>query len=191
MGNLYKLLNGQTIHIDAHNHGGGEISNFNDDSQDVHIHKTFRRNEFTKKGHIDIRIPLKESGKLFISPNAPDYIKREIQNILGSKKNRNDFLEKVYKELQDNWKWDNNETNRRKIAEKIASVFDLKLTPCMYTQYLSANRIQCIYIMTREEHSRYDKIYRFIADSKEGFLIGETTSKYALYTGGIEINKVR
>lgn len=56
MHGLEKLVKKQIIRIDNHKWGGGVVNDFNDSSQDVHLHKVFKFNR--KKGECSIRIPL-------------------------------------------------------------------------------------------------------------------------------------
>ncbi|MCM1034910.1 MAG: hypothetical protein NC038_00170 [Paludibacter sp.] len=81
MHGLEKLVKKQIIRIDNHKWGGGVVNDFNDSSQDVHLHKVFKFNR--KKGECSIRIPLNNNQDVSVIGDIPICIQKEIQDVLG------------------------------------------------------------------------------------------------------------
>ena len=170
MGNLGKLIKGQTIRIDAHKQGCGEQNDFNDQRQDVHIHKYFKEGD-KKYGKTGIRIPLNHDNPVSISDKVPRKIKNEIEDVLNSQENREEFLDSVYNNLRENWKWDDNEANRNDIAGRIAGAFEMKLLLFSH-QPISTRRVY-ILIPNSIEGSADMQVSYFVAVKDKGFEIGQ------------------
>lgn len=122
---LKPLIIGQSIRIDNHQRGV-ELS-FSS-SSDVHIHKTRKKDSI--KENYDIRIPLNHIIEPTVTVDGrpilkvPKDIIKEVKSVLTDKVKRTEFLEGVYRELQ-NFKWKRNAQSEIEIATRIMAVFGL------------------------------------------------------------------
>lgn len=189
MKKIKELIKGQVIRIDNHNRGTSKENDINDKTQDVHIHKYFYRNKSKKKKYsVEIRIPLNHQNSVELSNEIPKQIYDEIIDVLNSEEERSKFLDGVYKELRDNWKWTDTQEKRTEIASKVASAFGLKLSPQISIHYETGVCKTMIFLMIplNADKANKEDVYRLVADKDKGFEIGQTTHKYAFYVGGVK-----
>lgn len=171
MTKIKSIIQNQTIRIDNHLKGSGIENNINDITQDVHIHKYCNIDDKRKK--VIIKIPLNAQKNIEISANAPHKIIKEITDILSKNpKNRETFLTDIYKSLKTDWKWEDTQENRDKIAERIAHAFGLEILPYKSVNFETTNCIRVTYFLQDIEDRT--RLYRMIFDKIRGFYIGET-----------------
>jgi len=95
---LKKLINNQTIDIDDHHWGSGEIKNWDDSSKDVHIHKRTERKIEGKHRKVDIRVPINSNNAIKITsdlknlPEIPRTLKKEITEAFENQTIRENFI---------------------------------------------------------------------------------------------------
>lgn len=172
MNKLKPLIKNQTIRIDNHSRGCNLPNDFNDERQDVHIHKEFNKIE-GKRNKICIKIPLNTEKQVEISSYAPTYIIKEIREVLNDKKNRDSFLNDVYGSLKNDWKWDATPENQGEIATRIANAFGLNIVS--EVRLLPFSRLtEVIYFMQDEERK---ELFKMRITKNNGFCIQEVDSK--------------
>jgi len=84
------LIQGQTIMIDTHQRGCGIPNNWDDKSQDVHLHKRPKNSQYTYNIRVSLNhdVSVKESHGLDVPPK----IKKEVQRAFADTKKREKFV---------------------------------------------------------------------------------------------------
>ncbi len=115
---LRGLLDGQTIRIDNHHIG---VQNVWDDRYDIHLHKKINNGNIC----YDIKIRLKYEQDENALGVLPARIRNEVKKAASDSERLKNFYMNVYKYLTDNYGWDGNEEEERKIINNIATAFDI------------------------------------------------------------------
>ena len=189
MKKLQRIIHGQTIRIDNHLLGCGIPQNFNDQKQDVHIHKEYTDKD-KKKMDAVIRIPLNSKKKVSFSEKVSNQIISEIRDVLDNPINREKFLNEVYDELSKNWQWESTDEAKDAIAGKIANAFSLRLSTTKNICYKD-NKIHQITYFLKDQDNIDKKLYKMLFNYNKGFSIGEVNVKYGryIYTPSVKFEK--
>ena len=117
---MKSILENQTIRIDNHLRGGVPID-WDDPSQDIHLHKS--QNSDKKQLRYEIRIPLNTEREITINGDSepvPSKLKKEIEKAFEDHSKKQHFIDEL-KEALRSYNW--NEKDAPKIARKISIVF--------------------------------------------------------------------
>ena len=132
---LKPLINKQTIIIDDHKRGVGEVKNWDDPAADIHIDKTTKYPIDGKKQAVRIRIPINsnrpirvETAKVKKQSEVPNQLKREIIKAFSNRNTRGRFIADVLDILKDFESKSSNEDKARETLEKLSGHFDLEWT---------------------------------------------------------------
>lgn len=155
------ILKNQTIRIDNHQRGGVPMR-WDDESQDIHLHKS--QNSDKKQQQYEIRIPLNSNRKITINNEAkpiPSKIKKEINKAFKSPSKKSKFINALKGALKD-CKW--NEKDAPEVAKKIALVFGFS-----EEELINENSPFCLRLINQTQ-SKYQV---FVNNKKEFIIIGE------------------
>ena len=158
---MKSILKNQTIRIDNHQRGGVP-DNWDDPSQDIHLHKS--QNSDKKQLRYEIRIPLNTRREITINGNSepvPSKLKKEIDKSLGNQSKKQHFIDEL-KEALRNYNW--NEDDAPEIARKISIVFGFNSD-----ELLNTDSPYCLRLIST--HS--SKYQIFVNIRKQFLIIGE------------------
>lgn len=125
---LTPLIQRQRIRIDAHRRGTGQPNDFNDRTSDIHIHKEAYRDPNKYIIRISLQFPYNVSVQCENPLNGvPNYIVREIQDVLKNKNTRDQLYHEVFEELQ-KYQWTWNREDAKGIIKRITKAFGLNFT---------------------------------------------------------------
>ncbi len=106
--NLGSLIDKQTIKIDDHKWGAGEIKEWDLNSIDIHIEKKTHAKLKGRNDEVLIKIPINSDKKLTIKnkrnqlvDRVPRYLEKEIREAFEDKKNRQNFIYDLISVLTD------------------------------------------------------------------------------------------
>lgn len=133
---LKQLIKNQTIIIDDHKRGSGEIKNWDNTSTDIHIDKkTNFPIEGKKQQEVRIRIPINSDRSIQIEAKGnkkiteiPKRLRREIQQAFENKKSRERFMADVIETLQNYDTILSSEQRVEQVLRNISRHFDLEWT---------------------------------------------------------------
>lgn len=179
---LQTLLDGQTVIIDDHRRGSGEIKDWDDSSADIHIHKETKFQMDGKKQNVTIKVPLNSDTPISITSRKtkgskqkhseiPSKLHKEIKKAFKNKTKRKNFIEDVFDTLKDFGSILSNEKEASKVLKRISNHFDLKWTEKKIATYANDLLIQYTQIYTNEDDKKYH-----ITIGQENIKISDTTS---------------
>lgn len=130
---LKNLIKDQIIIIDDHKRGTGEIKNFDNPENDIHIDKETNFPINGKRQKLKIRIPINSDRPIKVESkrktiNIPSKLNREIKNAFKDKKIRESFIKDILKILKNYKSVLSTEENVIKVLEKLSNHFDLNWT---------------------------------------------------------------
>ena len=128
---LKNLIKKQTIIIDDHKRGTGEIKNFDNPENDVHIDKETNFPINGRKQRVKIRIPINSDKPIKIESNRqkisiPKSLDKEIRMAFENQKIRDAFISDVLKTLENYETALNSEEQAIVILKRLSKHFDLK-----------------------------------------------------------------
>lgn len=172
---LKGIINKQTIIIDDHKRGSGEIKNWDDPTADVHIDKTTNYPVDGEKQNIRIKVPINsnrpieiKNGKRKKLNDIPRILKREIRDAFENKEKRESFVKDIINHIKEFDTILENEDRAKQVLENISKHFDLEWNDEKIATY--SNDILELYTQnyTDDKGSQY-----FITVDKEKIKIGE------------------
>ncbi|MDP5201388.1 hypothetical protein [Flavobacterium sp. DG2-3] len=128
---LKNLIKNQTIIIDDHKRGTGEIKNFDNPENDVHIDKETNFLVDGKRQKVKIRIPINSDNPIKIESKRqripiPRILDKEIRSAFENQKIRDAFISDVLKTLENYETALNSEEQAIVILKRLSKHFDLK-----------------------------------------------------------------
>jgi hypothetical protein len=173
---IKRLIDRQTIIIDDHKRGSGEVKNWDDKSVDVHIDKTTNFPIEGVRQHVRIKIPINsdrpikiENAKKQQLNEIPNQLRREINRAFNNKKVRESFIRDILEHIQNFDTILNNEDRARQVLSNISKHFELNWTNEKIATYL--NNVLSIYT---EKYTDNRGQHFFITIDKEKIKIGES-----------------
>lgn len=142
---LKKLIENQTITIDDHKRGTGEIKDWNDLSSDVHIDKSTHFRIEGKRQKVRIKIPINSDQPIKIEnfknskkiKEIPKQLFNEIKDALGDKTLRDRFTNDLVDTLKNFGSLLENEKRVRQTLERLSKHFDLNWTKKKIPVYIN------------------------------------------------------
>lgn len=132
---LKELIKNQTIIIDDHKRGIGEVKNWDDKSVDVHIDKTTNFPWNGKRQNIRIKIPINSDRPIKIENarkkelyDIPSKLKREIQKAFENKQKRELFINDIVENIKSFDTILSSEEVVQQVLNNISKHFELKWT---------------------------------------------------------------
>ncbi len=132
---LKGLIDNQTIIIDDHKRGNGEVKDWDDKSIDVHIDKTTNYPLNGQRQNVRIRIPINtdrdvriENGRNQRINEIPNQLRKEIRKAFENKNTRERFISDLVNILKDFETVLNSEDRVSQILKRLSQHFDLKWT---------------------------------------------------------------
>ena len=180
---LKPLIQGQTIIIDDHRRGNGEVKDWDDHTADIHIDKSTHYKVNGKRRNIRIKIPINSDqpikvetkGKGKALEKIPSGLLREIQSAFSNREIRDEFITDVLKTLKTFDSTLDSIRKAKQVIERLAAHFDLK-----WTEESNSSK-------DGDQLMRYVQIYRddagnrfFISLDLERIKIGELDQLYRL-----------
>jgi hypothetical protein len=138
---LKKLIENQTIQIDDHKRGVGEIKDWDNTEVDVHIDKWTDYKILGKKQSVRIKIPINSERPIKLTDlrerqvEIPRRLEREIKEAFENRKIRESFMADVVNILKNFNTILDSEIQVRTILERLSRHFDLKWTKEKITEY--------------------------------------------------------
>lgn len=177
---LKALIKNQTIIIDDHKRGAGEVKDWDDPSADVHIDKSTNFPVDGKRQKLRIKIPINSNRELTIE-NArggklntiPKQLRREIERAFENQKTRESFISEVVNILKDFPTILSNEDRVRQILNNLSKHFGLQWTEEKITDYSKGVLRVYTEIYTDTEGDEYS-----ITVDKEKIKIGQNNNSY-------------
>ena len=179
---LKNLIEDQIIIIDDHKRGTGEIKDFDNLENDVHIDKETNYKIEGKRQKIKIRVPVNSDNPIKVKSKnkkgeIPNGLNKEIKEAFEDKKTREAFIKDVLETLANYDSLLNSEEKATKVLERLSKHFDLKWDNetikkyrddvlQTYTQYFVDNRNRRFFIkldkqrITIAENTGYAKQFK-------------------------------
>lgn len=158
---MKSILENQTIRIDNHLRGGVPID-WDDPSQDIHLHKS--QNSDKKQLRYEIRIPLNTEREITINGDSepvPSKLKKEIEKAFEDHSKKQHFIDELEEALRSyNW----NEKDAPKIARKISIVFGFNAD-----ELINTGSPYCLRLISAHRN----KYQVFVNARKQFLIIGE------------------
>ena len=128
---LKKLIENQIIIIDDHKRGAGEVKNFDNLKDDVHIDKITNYKIDGKRQRVKIRVPINSENPLKVESKSkkiiiPSNLKKEIQQAFENKLVREAFINDIVEILANYDSILTSEEKTTKVLERLSKHFDLK-----------------------------------------------------------------
>lgn len=158
---MKSILENQTIRIDNHLRGGTPID-WDDPSQDIHLHKS--QNSDKKQLRYEIRIPLNTGREVTINGNSepvPSKLKKEIEKAFEDHSKKQHFIDEL-KEALRSYNW--NEKDAPEIARKISIVFGFNAD-----ELINTDSPYCLRLISAHRN----KYQVFVNARKQFLIIGE------------------
>lgn len=139
---LKSLIDKQEIDIDDHKRGASEIKDWDDKSNDIHIHKNTYFPINGKKQKVVIRIPINTNNQIKITNrnsklgNIPLKLKKEIKQAFEDDKIRDEFITDLIKILRNFSSILTNEQKARDTLEILSKHFGLNWSGEKIASYL-------------------------------------------------------
>jgi len=170
---LKNLIADQTIIIDDHKRGTGEIKDFDLSENDVHIDKETNFPIDGKRQKLKIRIPINSDKPIKIENKRgqipiPSQLNKEIKRAFENEKVRNDFIRDVLETLMNYQSALNSEEKAVKILERLSKHFDLNWNEEIVTKYKDQVLLAYTQFYTDERKRRF-----FIKLDRDKITIGE------------------
>jgi hypothetical protein len=175
---LKQLIENQTLIIDDHKKGSGEVKNWDEKSIDIHIDKLTHYKIEGKRQQIRIKIPLNSERPIKIENSNKKQLDRiprqlisEIKTAFENKHKRESFIKDIVNHIRNYSSILENEQKIRQVLSNISKHFDLKWTNEKIATYTKDTLVLYTETFTDNEGKNY-----FITASEEDIKIGETTS---------------
>ncbi|RZK39894.1 MAG: hypothetical protein EOO90_17110 [Pedobacter sp.] len=170
---LKNLIADQTIIIDDHKRGAGEIKDFDLSENDVHIDKETNFPIGGKRQKLKIRIPINSDKPIKIENKRgqipiPSQLNREIKKAFENEKTRNAFIGDVLETLINYQSVLNSEEKAVKILERLSKHFNLKWGEEVIRKYKDEVLMTYTQFYTDENQRRF-----FIKLDRDKITIGE------------------
>ncbi|WP_415327701.1 hypothetical protein [Chryseobacterium sp. MMS23-Vi53] len=170
---LKNLINDQTIIIDDHKRGSGEVKDFDKTENDVHIDKETNFPVDGKRQKLKLRIPINSDNPIKIENKkktieVPNKLRKEIKKAFENKEIRDKFIRDVLEILSNYKSVLNSEEKAKMVLKRLSKHFDLKWSDETIKKY--TNDILLVYTQFYVDDSgrRY-----FIKLDKDKITIGE------------------
>jgi hypothetical protein len=158
---LKGLIKNQTIIIDDHKRGNGEIKNWDDPGLDVHIDKTTNYPVNGKRQDVRIRIPINSNREIRIENSksrqdeVPRQLLREIRNAFENTDTRERFISEIIEILLNFKTLLQSEERVEQILSNLSRHFDLEWTQEKIATY--TNNILEVYtqIYTDDKNNQF------------------------------------
>lgn len=169
---LKNLLPNQEIQID--NHCGGKTFDFQDKSQDIHIHKKKIRKNKGKEECIHFRIPLQRNYGEIDDNEKNNSLYQEVKQVLDNKEDFEEFA----KELKDILKHDlmANGRQARQVINRLRKYFGLSFKGTTTVKKTVGNKLS-MYAMRLPDEINDSQFYYFII-TKDFIKIGDDSMNY-------------
>ncbi|NGM72763.1 hypothetical protein [Sphingobacterium sp. SGL-16] len=172
---LESLIQGQVIIIDDHKRGAGEVKNFDNQQNDVHIDKETNFPINGKRQKLKIRIPINSDKPIKVENkrkeiDIPSQLNREIKKAFENKKTRENFIRDVLETLKNYESNLNSEEKAIKVLERLSKHFNMEWDEETIKQYRDDVLLAYTQFYTDEEGRRF-----FIKLDKEKMTIGENS----------------
>jgi len=188
---LKKLINNQTIDIDDHHWGSGEIKNLDDSSKDVHIHKRTQYKVEGKYRKVDIRVPISSDNEIKITSDLqnltkiPRKLEKEITEAFKSQIIRKNFIKDLVVILEN---YESNLDSLEKANEalkRISKHFSLNWTNKEIVKYIGESIEEIEKILIDDKNHEY-----YISMNNKRIRIGDidTDLKKELSEKGFNFN---
>lgn len=170
---LNNLIEDQIIMIDDHKRGTGEIKNFDNPENDVHIDKETNFPINGKRQKVKIRVPVNSDNPIKIESKKkkiaiPSKLSREIRKAFEDKQTREDFIKDVLETLKNYESTLNSEEKAIKVLERLSKHFDLNWDSDTIKKYRDDVLLGYTQFYTDNQGRRF-----FIKLDKEKITIGE------------------
>jgi len=180
---LKPLIQGQTIIIDDHRRGNGEVKKWDDRTADIHIDKSTHYKVNGKRRNVRIRIPINSDQPIKVEAKGkgkgieeiPRELLREIKSAFSNRVIRDEFIADVLKTLKT---FDSNLDSTKKakqVIQRLAAHFDLKWTEESNSTKDGDQLMRYIQIYKNDTGNRF-----FISLDPERIKIGELDELYRL-----------
>ncbi|HFU76163.1 MAG TPA: hypothetical protein ENK66_07950 [Arcobacter sp.] len=131
---LQKLIDNQTIMIDDHHWGAGEIKDWNDSTKDIHIDKKTQYKIDGKIQEVRIRLPINSNIKIKITTKSekflevPRKLNREIKRAFEDRLIRDSFIQDLILTLENYSSNFDSLDNTKDALKRISNQFGLNWT---------------------------------------------------------------
>lgn len=127
---LKNLIQDQIIIIDDHKRGSGEIKNFDNQQNDIHIDKQTNYPINGKIQKLKIRIPINSDKPIKVENkrkeiDIPSRLNKEIKEAFENKKTRESFIKDILETLKNYESTLNSEEKAIKVLERLSKHFNL------------------------------------------------------------------
>jgi hypothetical protein len=134
--NLKKLINNQTISVDDHKWGNGEIKEWDLESTDIHLEKKTKTRIDGEYRTVTIKVPLNSDRPIKIEnkekheslEDVPRRLKKEIKAAFANETKRENFIKDLILVLKDFHSILGTMSNARQALLRIAKHFEIDLT---------------------------------------------------------------
>lgn len=172
---LESLIHDQIIIIDDHKRGTGEIKNFDNQQNDVHIDKETSYPINGKRQKLKIRIPINSDKPIKVENkrkeiDIPSQLNKEIRKAFENKKTRESFIKDVLETLRHYESTLNSEEKAIKVLERLSKHFNLDWDEETIKRYRDDVLLAYTQFYTDEKGRRF-----FIKLDKEKITIGENS----------------
>ncbi len=138
------LITNQTIIIDDHKRGSGEVKNWDNKTAEIHIDKITEYPIEGKKQKVRIRVPLNsnqevriENGRKNQLKEIPGKLKKEIITAFKDKETRENFIKDVIETLKDYATVLSSEVRAREVLKRLSQHFGLEWTNEIIATYVN------------------------------------------------------
>ncbi|MBK9733134.1 MAG: hypothetical protein IPO83_17920 [Chitinophagaceae bacterium] len=172
---LKKLIDKQTIIIDDHKRGNGEVKNWDNPSIDIHIDKKTNYRLNGKQQEVRIRLPINSDRPLRIEGkgrkqlnDVPGQLRREIQQAFENKDTRESFVTDVVETLKNYDTILNSEQRVEQVLKNLSRHFNLQWTD----EKIATYRNEVLELYTRNYTDQTGRQFFITVDNKK-IKIGE------------------
>lgn len=172
---IKNLISNQIIIIDDHKRGTGEIKDFDNPKNDVHIDKETNYPIGGRRQKLKIRIPINSDKPIKIENrkkqiDIPGQLKREIKKAFEDRKTREGFIFDILKTLENFKSSLDSEEKVLSIISRLARHFDLNWDENIITKYSQDILLSYTQFFTDAKGNDF-----FIKVDKERITIGENS----------------
>lgn len=160
---LKNLLPNQEIHID--NHCNGKAFDFQDNNQNIHIHKR----KHNGKGEIDFRIPLQNNYGKIDDKEKGNSLYQEVKQVLDNKEEFEEFAKELKDILKQNLMA--NGKQARQVINRLRKYFGLSFKGSTTVKKTVGNKL-AMYAMRLPDESNSRLFYYFVI-TKDFIKIGD------------------
>lgn len=172
---IESLIHNQIIIIDDHKRGTGEIKNFDNPQNDVHIDKETSYPINGKRQKLKIRIPINSDKEIKVENkrkeiDIPSQLQKEIKKAFENQKKRERFIRDILETLKNYESALNSEEKATKVLERLSKHFKLDWDEETIKRYRDDVLLAYTQFYTDKKGRRF-----FIKLDKEKITIGENS----------------